>query len=584
MLDHLGARSGTILGRYELVRRIGRGGMAEVYEAVHRGLKKSVAIKVLLPEVADNEELRARFLREGEAASRIRHPHVVDVTDVGEDDGVAYLVMELLEGEALSDVLEYQGRLTVIRTLDVLLPIAAALVEAHRRGVVHRDLKPENVFIARAAGGRAVPKLLDIGVSKLTTEGIPSMTAVSAVLGTPHYMAPEQAMGLSPIDARADQYSFALMVYECIAGTLPFTSENVVALLHEVARGITRPPSSYAPEIPSALDATLLRALSRDPDHRFHSTAELVSRLLPFASDRAVRAYRALLEDGESGDHPVPSKPPPRAEITAEFALPSDAPRRPGRASSLAPDGPSHVRALAPPGVPHIEPMGPAPRRISEDAITLASSASAAPTPSPLLAGSAATASSAAPTQPSSEVASSSSAPLASAAPPRMSRRGLVLGIAVLFLAAVGAGWWLLPTAQRTPPIERVEPAVTSEPTSPEAPTRSSEGSAPPPTETVAASPPPSRMHVVVVAFPSHASLSLDGAEPVIGSLDQWVEVDGREHTLVVRANGFRPRTLTFVDEAPPSRVELARAAGRPGGPSSTASPPDDEEEIRSTR
>ncbi|MBK6810105.1 MAG: serine/threonine protein kinase [Sandaracinaceae bacterium] len=171
---NLGARSGTSLGRYELVRRIGSGGMAEVYEAVHRGLKKTVAIKVLLPEVAGNDDLRARFLREGEAASRIQHPHVVDVTDVGEDGGIPYLVMELLVGETLTEVIEGSKRLSVPRSLDILLPIAAALSEAHRRGVVHRDLKPDNIFIARTANGKAVPKLLDFGVSKLTTAGIPA--------------------------------------------------------------------------------------------------------------------------------------------------------------------------------------------------------------------------------------------------------------------------------------------------------------------------------------------------------------------------------------------------------------------------
>ena len=239
---NLGERSGTSLGRYELVRRIGTGGMAEVYEAVHRGLKKTVAIKVLLPEVAGNADLRARFLREGEAASRIQHPHVVDVTDVAEDRGVPYLVMELLVGEPLTAVIERSKRLEVPRALDILLPIAAALTEAHRRGVVHRDLKPDNIFIARTANEKVVPKLLDFGVSKMTTAGVTSHTAASSVLGTPHYMAPEQALGVANVDARAEQYAFALVVYECITGELPFASDNIVALLHEVSRGVQTPP------------------------------------------------------------------------------------------------------------------------------------------------------------------------------------------------------------------------------------------------------------------------------------------------------------------------------------------------------
>jgi serine/threonine protein kinase len=176
LADGLGSRSGMIFGQYELVRRIGSGGMAEVYEAVHRGLKKTVAIKVLLPDVAENADLRARFLREGEAASRIQHPHVVDVTDVGEHEGVPFLVMELLSGDTLTRVIREHRQLSLARALDVLLPIAAALSEAHRKGVVHRDLKPDNIFIARTSGGKVVPKLLDFGVSKMTTAGIPSET------------------------------------------------------------------------------------------------------------------------------------------------------------------------------------------------------------------------------------------------------------------------------------------------------------------------------------------------------------------------------------------------------------------------
>jgi serine/threonine protein kinase len=177
---NLGARSGTTFGRYELVRRIGTGGMAEVYEAVHRGLKKTVAIKVLLPDVAGNDDLRARFLREGEAASRIQHPHVVDVTDVGEQDGgIPFWSWSCWWARRSPRSSAQQAPERRPRTLDILLPIAAALSEAHRRGVVHRDLKPDNIFIARTANGKIVPKLLDFGVSKLTTAGIPSETRPS---------------------------------------------------------------------------------------------------------------------------------------------------------------------------------------------------------------------------------------------------------------------------------------------------------------------------------------------------------------------------------------------------------------------
>ncbi len=144
---------GTLLGRYEIKRQLGRGGMGAVYEALHRDLKKRVAIKVLSSALAANEEARQRFLREGEAASRIQHPHVVDVTDVGVDGAITYLVMEFLEGEDLAHRLVRDGALPVRDAVDVLLPICAGLTVAHEEGVIHRDLKPENIFLARRRQG-----------------------------------------------------------------------------------------------------------------------------------------------------------------------------------------------------------------------------------------------------------------------------------------------------------------------------------------------------------------------------------------------------------------------------------------------
>jgi serine/threonine protein kinase len=159
---------GTMLGRYEVRRQIGRGGMGAVYEAVHRDLKKRVALKVLSVALAANEEAKQRFLREGEAASRIRHPHVVDVTDVGTDGALTYLVMEFLEGEDLSRRIS-RGALTTQEAADIMLPVLAGVGAAHDEGVIHRDLKPENIFLARARHSSAVqPKVLDFGVSKLT--------------------------------------------------------------------------------------------------------------------------------------------------------------------------------------------------------------------------------------------------------------------------------------------------------------------------------------------------------------------------------------------------------------------------------
>src|SRR5580692_10421363 len=183
---------GTELGRYQIVRLMGRGGMGAVYEATHRDLKKRVAIKTLHPAVAATPGARARFLREGEAASRIRHPNVVDVTDVAAEGSIAYLVMEFLEGEDLSSLLERAGALPFSESVDLLLPVFAAISVAHDEGVIHRDLKPENIFLSQSRHGGAEPKVLDFGISKLSSSGggnTLALTGTGASMGTPYYVA-----------------------------------------------------------------------------------------------------------------------------------------------------------------------------------------------------------------------------------------------------------------------------------------------------------------------------------------------------------------------------------------------------------
>src|SRR5450755_3731123 len=176
-------QDGQIFARYRIVRMLGQGGMGSVYEAVHLGLKKRFAIKTLLPSLAQSPEAQARFLREGEAASRMNHPNVVDVTDVGTEGGVPYLVMEYLEGETLGDFSARRGPLDVAVAVDLLLPAISAVAAGHDEGVIHRDLKPQNIFLARSAWGEPVPKILDFGVSKLLGGDNPALTGTMAVLG-----------------------------------------------------------------------------------------------------------------------------------------------------------------------------------------------------------------------------------------------------------------------------------------------------------------------------------------------------------------------------------------------------------------
>jgi len=275
---------GTQLGKYVIVRAIGSGGMGAVYEATHVELRKRVAIKTLLPALAANPEARARFLREGEAASRIEHPNVVNVTDIGVGGDVPFLVMEFLDGENLAQRLAREGGLSMAGVLDLLLPIMDALARGHDEGVVHRDLKPHNIFLARGGDGRLIPKLLDYGVSKIVDDdrGSP-LTGSLAVLGTAQYMAPEQIDGPKNVEARTDQYAMGLVLFECATGHPARQGSSPLAMLKSVASEQVPSLRQVRPDIDPGFDAVVARALSFHTAGRFPSMRALMSALLPFA-------------------------------------------------------------------------------------------------------------------------------------------------------------------------------------------------------------------------------------------------------------------------------------------------------------
>jgi eukaryotic-like serine/threonine-protein kinase len=280
---------GEHFGKYEVVRWIARGGMSEVYEAVHTGLRKPVALKILRGELAENAEARDRFVAEGSNAALVRHPNVVDVSDVGVIDELPYLVMELLEGENLGEVLHRIGRMPVAEAVDLLLPVSAATAVANEHGVIHRDLKPDNIFL-QYEGRRIVPKVLDFGASRVMHAG--RLTMNMSVLGTPHYMSPEQARGETNADARSDQHALGVILYEAVTGVLPRDSADPLELLHQVAYGPFRPPSELMP-LPDGLEAVILRAMAREPNQRFATTRDFALALLPYASE-ASRDYWSL--------------------------------------------------------------------------------------------------------------------------------------------------------------------------------------------------------------------------------------------------------------------------------------------------
>jgi tRNA A-37 threonylcarbamoyl transferase component Bud32 len=272
------------LGRYELVSYLGSGGMSDVYVALHTGLRKRVAIKLLRPSLRSDRDASARFLREGECAARVRHPNVVDVSDLGVDNGVPYLVMELLEGETLAQRIAREGQLEVEAAIDILLPILDAVSAVHAAGVLHRDVKPANIVLARGLDGRISPKLVDFGIARLSMrEG--DDANVRGPLGTPHYMAPEQARG-EIIDERADQYALGSVLFEMLTGREPYIGQTVEQVLSEVARGRFPRLSSLRPDLAGELEDALGRATQRWPSQRWPSVDAFTYALVPFASER----------------------------------------------------------------------------------------------------------------------------------------------------------------------------------------------------------------------------------------------------------------------------------------------------------
>jgi serine/threonine-protein kinase len=282
-------------GPYRVIRPIGSGGMATVFEAEEERLGQRVAVKVLHEHLVARTGAAERFLREGRAVARIRHPHVVQVLAVGPDTEAPYLAMELLDGEDLAARLERTGRLSVSAALDVLLPTLAGIAAAHDAGVIHRDLKPSNIFLSRL-GGRQWPKVVDFGISKVVAAD--ELTASDALLGTVAYMAPEHARSVRGASFASDQYSMALVLYQCVIGALPFSGSGPFELMQAIMTAPVVPPSQRVPGVPVALDAVVLRALDRDPARRFPSVRAFACALLPFASESAQHAWR-----GEFGPH-----------------------------------------------------------------------------------------------------------------------------------------------------------------------------------------------------------------------------------------------------------------------------------------
>jgi eukaryotic-like serine/threonine-protein kinase len=343
-------RGGELIdGRFRLLYRIGEGGMGVVWAARHERIDRDVALKLLSPELAPSAEVRRRFVTEARAAGRLRHPNIVDVVDTGEtSDGTLFIVFELLQGESLEERVFTMGWLGRRASTVIAIEICRALEAAHGAGIIHRDLKPGNVFLHRTGTGVTVVKVLDFGISKLTTEDL-SLTTAGAVMGTPQYMSPEQARGEAGIDARSDVWSVGVLLFEMLAGRGPFEAPTHAATIERIIWEEPSPLYAAGRDIPASLVAIVDKCLAKDRAHRWQSAREL-RFALEDAERGMVDSGTDLLKIGRVSYASIPERP----SAAPDPAYLPDGPPVTGRPTALSqpvrlsavPEGRSHRRRL----------------------------------------------------------------------------------------------------------------------------------------------------------------------------------------------------------------------------------------------
>lgn len=290
----------TLLERYEVLRRIGSGGMGAVYVGRQKTVGREVALKVLRSDLTTNEQVRERFRREAEIIGKLRHPNTIQLIDYGETaDGLAVMVMELLVGQPLNDRLRDKGPLPLLDALNVGIDIASSLGEAHQAGMVHRDLKPANIFLVEVAG-QTHAKVLDFGIARILDEEATRITSTGQVFGTPRYMSPEQALSTGEVDARSDLYSLGLILYECIVGQPPFVAQTSIQYLTAHSTKAAPRLRDHDPNAPEPLDQLIDACLAKSVDARPLSADAVLAALV---------AIRRMIESN-GATHPFDLKLP----------------------------------------------------------------------------------------------------------------------------------------------------------------------------------------------------------------------------------------------------------------------------------
>lgn len=268
-------------GRYRVLDVIAKGGMGMVYDAIHVGLRRRVAIKTLRAQYAHSKTAISRFQNEAAISGRFGHPNIVEVYDLGElEDGTPYLVMERLEGETVTERLARERQLPIQVAVEITAQVLSALVITHAEGILHRDIKPDNVCLVGGDRGRITVKVLDFGVAEVVSSGPTSAPgSAPSVAGTPAFMAPEQAQGVRDLDARADIYSVGMVLYVMLTGQLPYKAHSAAALLAEIQRVKPVRPRMLRPDVPPSLDSVAMTALALNREDRYADATAMLDAL-----------------------------------------------------------------------------------------------------------------------------------------------------------------------------------------------------------------------------------------------------------------------------------------------------------------